>query len=67
MSVRCEGPKVAGEGLQSQTEKVVKSAFGRTRHGEEGGPKCRGFGVVQKVFGLCTVSSVIELLNPCRP
>ena len=39
---------------------MLKSAFGRTRHGEKSGPTWCGFGVVQEVLGLCAVSSGIE-------
>ena len=63
MPVRCEGPRWLEKDFNHKLKMVVKSAFGRTRHGEEGGPKWRGFGVVQKVFGLCAVSSVIEAVE----
>ena len=42
-------------GRSSKAESVGENAIGRTRGGEESGPKWRGLGVVLKVFGLCGV------------
>ena len=36
------------------------------RHGEESGPKWRGFGVVQEVFGSCAVPSGAEADGPLQ-
>ena len=62
-SVRAHG---AGKGVQLQNARTGKNAFGRTRHGQESGPKWRGVSMVQKVFGLCVVPSGAKAGEPLQ-
>ena len=57
---KCGGPKVDGTGIQFLTEKMKRSASGRTLRGKKEGPNRRGIGLVQKVFGICSVPSATE-------
>ena len=46
---------MAGEGFQSQAEKMEQGAPRSERHGEMSGSQWRSFGVVQEVIGPCAV------------
>ena len=57
MPGKCEDPRWWGKDFNPKLEETEKRRFGRACHGWKSGPKWRGVGVVQEVFGLCAVPS----------
>ena len=68
-SSEVRGSKAAGRGLQTQAGKwsaAYVRGYDRVRRVDPTGKALRGFGVVQKVFGLCAVPSGPEGDEPMQ-